>query len=246
MGNLLRTHHQPHNIESAQTHISFNQKVIETLPFRTTVEESQGRRFRPVSPVKAISNFLASSIKDPSISSKESTAGLHSKDAFVSFAPDDLPQTSRSYQRLTEDLENNKVTLIGASSNDNKESPSHLEKSFTAYIIALRSRSGNIVGRVLRGRASADELIVNELYNILGSLPYESSCHLIDGTPTVENPSKIQAAAEVSVDVLFSAFEKFLIKAWTPRMGPILATDMLREMQSILGKFNMTIRDARF
>lgn len=45
-----------------------------------------------------------------------------------------------------------------------------LEDTFNAYVVALRSRSGNVVGKVLRGRAGADELVVNELYNILGLL----------------------------------------------------------------------------
>ena len=51
----------------------------------------------------------------------------------------------------------------------------------------------------------------------------------------VEDPSKIQAAAEVSVDVLFVAFEKFLRKAWTERLGSVIGSKMLVDLQSILG-----------
>ena len=90
-----------------------------------------------------------------------------------------------------------------------------LEDTFASYIIALRSRSGNVVGKILQARASADELAVNELYNTL-----------------LEDPSRFETAAIVSVDVLFAAFEKFLRRAWRERMGPLLAPCTVKEMQS--------------
>ena len=70
-----------------------------------------------------------------------------------------------------DDIAHNKVTLINASATDAKDSLLHLEATFNAYIVALRARSGNVVGKILRGRAGADELIVNELYNTLGTDP---------------------------------------------------------------------------
>ena len=90
-----------------------------------------------------------------------------------------------------------------------------LEDTSVAYIVALRSRSGNVVGKILRSRAMADELAVNELYNAL-----------------LEDPSRLQAAAEVSIDVLFAAFEKFLKRAWRERMGPLLPTNVLQNLQA--------------
>lgn len=51
----------------------------------------------------------------------------------------------------------------------------------------------------------------------------------------MEDPSKVQAAAEVSVDVLFVAFEKFLNNAWTASMGPILSAQTLEDIQSRSG-----------
>ena len=89
-----------------------------------------------------------------------------------------------------------------------------LEDTFAAYIVALRSRSGNVVGRVLRSRTSADELDVNELYNTL-----------------LEDPSRLLAAAQVSVDILFAAFENFLRRAWRERVGPLLSTITLHDLQ---------------
>lgn len=61
----------------------------------------------------------------------------------------------------------NKVTLVETAAEAYRSPLALLEDTFTAYIVALRSRSGNVVGKVLRSRATADELIVNELYNIL-------------------------------------------------------------------------------
>lgn len=51
----------------------------------------------------------------------------------------------------------------------------------------------------------------------------------------MEDPLRVQAAAEVSVDVLFVAFEKFLNNAWAASMGPILAAQTLRDIQSRSG-----------
>ncbi len=42
-----------------------------------------------------------------------------------------------------------------------------LEETFATYMLALRSRRGNVVGKILRSRAFAGELAVNELYNVL-------------------------------------------------------------------------------
>ena len=47
----------------------------------------------------------------------------------------------------------------------------------------------------------------------------------------VEDPLKIQAAAEVSVDVLFAAFEKFLAGVWKEKMGPVMAAQTLTDIQ---------------
>lgn len=51
----------------------------------------------------------------------------------------------------------------------------------------------------------------------------------------VEDPSRLQAAAEVSVDILFAAFEKFLKIVWREHMGPLLAVNVIRGLQSKFG-----------
>ncbi len=47
----------------------------------------------------------------------------------------------------------------------------------------------------------------------------------------VEDPSKYQVAAEVAVDALFVAFEKFLNVAWKDSMGPVITAKMLHSIQ---------------
>ena len=166
--NLQRFHFQPQTLESAQAHISFHQKVVETLPLRVPVPINQTRRFRPVSPVKALSNFLGSS-KDLASPAKPS-AGPLSDDMPIMLPPTKMPSPPRRPQQHTDTLGHNKVTLINADQQDSKDSLAHLEATFNAYMVALRARSGNVVGKILRGRAAADELLVNELYNILGMI----------------------------------------------------------------------------
>lgn len=68
---------------------------------------------------------------------------------------------------LADSHSNNRVTLVETAAETYKSPLALLEDTFAAYIFALRSRSGNVVGRVLRSRATANELLVNELYNIL-------------------------------------------------------------------------------
>lgn len=51
----------------------------------------------------------------------------------------------------------------------------------------------------------------------------------------VEDPSRITAAEDVSVDILFAAFEKFLKVAWSEHMGPLLPAYIIQGMQSRFG-----------
>ncbi|KAL9079249.1 MAG: hypothetical protein Q9157_001867 [Trypethelium eluteriae] len=90
-----------------------------------------------------------------------------------------------------------------------------LEETLAAYVLALHARKGNVVGKTLRARATADELAVNELYNVM-----------------LENPDNHQMAAQSSVDVLFASFEKFVKAAWADKMGPIVPAQTMTEMQS--------------
>jgi hypothetical protein len=60
------------------------------------------------------------------------------------------------------------ITIVGNVDTSGTSDPfRRLEETFEAYTLALHLRRGNVVERILRGRAAADELSVNELYNTL-------------------------------------------------------------------------------
>ena len=168
MGNLLRKCSQLQDLESAQAHISYHQKVVETLPIRMRMEEAHTRRFRPISPVKVLSSFLGSPVKESFVASKEILSDSFLKTAPTMLPPSRVPSRTSSQHKPAEASLRNKMTLVDVRTADDRNSITDLEKIFSAYMVALRSRSGNVVGKVLRGRGSADELAVNELYNILG------------------------------------------------------------------------------
>lgn len=212
LGNLVRLRNQPQNLLLIQSQLSYNSTILAAMPFRKPQEDTRSRIFRPISPVKMISNLLtAGQASQPSTPSKH----RHDVPPMRNIPLIPPPTPAKTSPGTAENHLNSKVTLVETAAETYKSPLALLEDTFTAYVVALRSRSGNVVGRVLRSRATADELLVNELYNIL-----------------LEDPGRLQAAAEVSVDVLFAAFEKFIQRAWTERMGPLLAANVLRGLQA--------------
>ena len=91
----------------------------------------------------------------------------------------------------------------------------NLEDTLSTFMLALQARKGNIVGRSLKMRRSADELAVNELYNSL-----------------LEDANMMVLAAQAPVDVLFAAFEKFLNIAWKEKIGQVLPYQTIQEIQA--------------
>ena len=213
LSNSQRLLHQPHSAITAQAHISFMRKIVETLRPEFPAEEgSMKGRFRPASPVKALTNLLGSSSKEQSQTKSHYAHG--SVDLSKPLPPLTHSLEHREKRALPEeDPKRTKVTIVQPS-NDEHGSLDGLETTMNTYVIALHSRAGNIVGRALRNRHGAEELKINELYNTL-----------------IEDPGQHQAAAEVPVDVLFAAFEKFLKRAWKERIGSILPSPLLNEMQ---------------
>ncbi|KAL9597673.1 MAG: hypothetical protein Q9219_005000 [cf. Caloplaca sp. 3 TL-2023] len=197
---------------SALAHIAFIGEILRSISIPKTGEQIESRALKPLSPIKLVSNLFGGFSSQPDSPLKWRDQGLKIKDIPPIPPPKTLNRNTTS--GLNTSLENG-VTLTGAKQEGAPTPFEGLEQTCNAYVTALRSRSGNVVGRILRNRAAADELAVNELYNIL-----------------LEEPSRIQSAAEVSVDVLFSAFEKFLAKAWQDRMGAVLPPDVLLSMTS--------------
>ena len=218
LGTVIKVQHQPRDQLSAASHVVFNRDVLSATPIRMPTDEPRTRTVRPLSPVKMISSFLGGgSTNQFNSPSKISGNASDLKSIPPLRPPVFFSSEPAASQKNKESNSNGKVTVVANDVQDTKGPLVLMEDTFKAYVVALRSRSGNVVTKVLRGRAAADELMVNELYNIL-----------------LEDPSRVQAAAEVSVDVLFAAFEKFLKKAWREHMGPLLATELLVFMQSKL------------
>lgn len=215
VGTLVRLQNQPQASSRTYVQISDHRVVLESVPFRSQQDETRHRGFHPISPVKLISNLLGGSSSQADTPSKARNGLSMMKSVPIVAPPTPSHSRSRAHSKLEEEALSSKVTLVDTPPEFSKSPFALLEDTFTAYIIALHSRSGNVVGRVLRNRAAADELTINELYNIL-----------------LEDPSRLQAAAEVPVDVLFAAFEKFLRRAWRERMGPLVSPSMLQDMQS--------------
>lgn len=192
---------------------SFILSHINILNSLTLLLESGKAKPRPASPVKIISSFLSgggsssssdlhkhrrtptlgsiSSLATPSLSRSNSKKDLDSA----------VPSTNSSFKSTSDE-----ATVINPLV--------RLEETFTGYVAALQARKGNVVGKVLRNRASADELSVNAIYNTF-----------------IENPFDTRASSEVTVDVLFSAFEKFTRMAWTDQMGPVISIQTLQALQ---------------
>lgn len=142
--------------------ISFHRDILQNIPLSKQEHESRLRNFRPMSPVKLFSNFLGGS-----------PMKQRSELPILKSIPSIAPQFSMNLepngaQAVEEKRPNSKVSVVGASSTDTKDTLTLLQDTLATYIVSLHSRSGNVVGRVLRGRAGADELVVNELYNVLG------------------------------------------------------------------------------
>ena len=212
---MLRVHHQSQSHGIADLSINLHRNILNVLPIPVQEDDSRGRGFRPISPVKLLSNFLNNGLSSqPSTPSRQREDYPVMRDIPRMLPP--LPSSTAAGDSSGDKLStNDRLATIQANTTETRDSLALLEDTLTTYIVALRSRSGNIVGRVLRGRNTADELAVNELYNTL-----------------VEDPARIQAAAEVPVDVLFVAFENFLKTAWRNRMGPLLVGGVLEKMQA--------------
>ncbi|KAL8696690.1 MAG: hypothetical protein Q9224_002667, partial [Gallowayella concinna] len=203
---------QLRTLSSAASEVAFNREILRGLPVQSPDLGSHSRSLRPLSPIKLVSNFFGGSSSQAGTSAKWRDQPPKMKEIPPLPPPKSMVHRSEVEARPAPV---DKVIVIGGEEKGASDPLAGLERTFNAYMIALRSRSGNVVGKILRNRATADELLVNELYNIL-----------------IENPLRVQAAAEVSVDVLFAAFEKFLSKAWQERMGTLLTSDMLATMIS--------------
>ncbi|KAI9761033.1 MAG: hypothetical protein M4579_001296 [Chaenotheca gracillima] len=203
------------------SNMAANQRILNSLDLRLDSEAEQPKaRARPQSPVKKLSHFLSGqSHRDGSNHPKD-------RNNIVDTAPTIRPSSRKGVETVnqnagTEESVAGKVSIVANAPDAVVSNPmQRLEDTFAVYIMALHGRRGSITGRALKGRSSADELAINEIYNSL-----------------LNDAQKTYTAMEASADVLLAAFEKFLKVAWKDRMGalvPISTLSSIRDKSEIL------------
>lgn len=213
LGNFFQSRNNIRNPALTETYLFRNQHILKSLKlqFEDMIEGQDGRS-RPHSPVKMLSNLFGSSVREGGRKLQRNPTSLGD---VPKIAPPLQLAPVRTHSR-DGDLSrpNSSNRTIGFNANTPMDSLAKLEETLATLILALHARKGNIVGRSVRARSVADELVVNELYNSL-----------------LENPSNMDTPAQSSVDVLFAAFEKFLNIAWKEKMGPVLSHATLVSLQ---------------
>ncbi|EED23264.1 Rho guanyl nucleotide exchange factor, putative [Talaromyces stipitatus ATCC 10500] len=211
---LLPAVYNIQNRTLTESSVYSNLDILRQIGNHIISQTKVGRGFRPPSPTKLISNLWGSSsqAKDTPSLSKAFTQTLVLSD-IPKMSPKTVGRPVTSPGLLDEAPP--KISVVGPPSFAQDDQLAKLEQTLNAYVLALRLRSGNIVGRSLRTRANADKAMVNELYNVL-----------------LEDPAKLQAAAEVPVDVLFVAFETFIHHAWKDLIGAMIAPEVLSAVQN--------------
>lgn len=217
LSNYFQLRNSVKNPAASEAYLLRNQQVLSSLTLRINEDqEEQGSKSRPHSPVKMLSNFFGASVGQSG--SRRLQRNAYTVGDVPRLAPPLQPAPSRTHS-FDSDMARpaSSSKSVAFSATPVTDPNGKLEETLENLTLALHARKGNIVGRSVRARAVADELIVNELYNSL-----------------LENPANLDLAGQSSVDVLFAVFEKFLQVAWKERMGPVLshATFVSLQMRS--------------
>lgn len=227
--NLLAPIHGPQNPALTVPLVHSNFEIIRYIASNLITQVKASRGFRPPSPTKLLSNLLGGSQSRENVPTTKTPSSAALTGEFPKMPPpranllrsNTLPSSFPGKEKENEkekekEESSNRISVVGAPTAKGPDGQlGSLEQTFAAYVLSLQFRSGNILGRVLRARENVDRTQVNELYNVL-----------------LEDPGKIQAAAEVSVDTLFVAFETFMANAWKNHMGPVLSSPSLKLLQS--------------
>ncbi|KAJ6036948.1 hypothetical protein N7540_001227 [Penicillium herquei] len=227
--NLTLPLHSPQNSRVMPALVRSNFEILRYIAGSLITQVKSSRGFRPPSPTKLLSNLLGGSRENVPTVKQPNSANLLGE--FPKMPPprgtlsrsNTLPSQFPGKEKEKEKEKDkdkpetpSKISVVGTPGAQGPDGHlGSLEQTFAAYVLSLQSRSGNILGRMLRARDTADRAPVNELYNIL-----------------LEDPCRLQAAAEVPVDTLFVAFETFMKNAWKSGMGPVLDKPSLRKLQS--------------
>lgn len=192
---IVELGHQYQRRELAAYSIPYLTHVLAAVPLSSKSNDDNQRPHRPLSPVKMLSKMLGSQSSQQNTPSRVRHESAYIKDLPPLPRTDQAPVQNNFQGNHQIESPDRKLTVLNSDQNVYKSPLALLEDTFIAYLISLRSRSGNVVGRTLRNRAAANELTVNEVYNSL-----------------LEDPSRIETGA--AIDTIFVAFEKFLRRAW--------------------------------
>ncbi|KAJ4323594.1 hypothetical protein N0V94_001787 [Neodidymelliopsis sp. IMI 364377] len=215
--NYFQQRNNVKNPALSEAYLFRNQQILQSLNLHLTdVEEWREMKSRPASPVKMLSNLFGASVGRDG-GGRKLQRNAHTLGDIPRMAPPLQLVPTRTQSR---DGPSSRPTSSRSAVFEELQpvdSLTKLEDSLANITMALSARKGNIVGRSVRARVVADELVVNELYNSL-----------------LETPSNLDLASQSSVDVLFAVFDKFLNVAWKERMGPVLshATFVSLQMRS--------------
>ncbi|POS88409.1 hypothetical protein EPUL_000054 [Erysiphe pulchra] len=203
LADLLRYQYSLKNMVLTASYISLYGKILRSIHFQC--ERDKQRSFMPSSPVKLLSNLFNTT---PSVSGGRNSK-MSNKINFSSLTRSD---SNKSKFSLNEN--GSRAELRNHSDEQLDNHLIKLEEIFKAYTIAIFSRKGNVVGRSLRNYGNIDELAVNAVYNTF-----------------IENPDDHRIASEVTIDILFAAFKKYLRIAWMEQMGDVVPQQTLDELQ---------------
>ncbi|KAM0717342.1 hypothetical protein Q7P37_007194 [Cladosporium fusiforme] len=228
LGFLLENHFSVTHASMRNSLLERNADILRSIELEVLADQTQearpvptrgdSHRHRPRSPVKMLSSFLSASTGPgalPPNHIRKDMPHLPAPRLQPSLQPSAPKPPSRESRPSSKDQPTPKSQASMRSTESLIAPVKKLEETLSAYLLALQARKGNIVGRNLKMRATADELMVNDLYNSL-----------------LEDPNMMVIAAQASVDVLFSAFEQFLNVAWKEQVGAVVPYDTMLTIQS--------------
>ncbi|KAI2467166.1 RhoGEF domain-containing protein [Annulohypoxylon bovei var. microspora] len=197
--------------------VSFHTKVLRGLSVSNKAEKTKS--FLATSPVKYLSSFLGGNGASDATTTSKHQRSLTAESPGL---PGQLSRSnsSRDAVSLYGSAKSRDGIRIGGMEDDRPENPLvRLEQTFTGYMASLQTRKGCFIGRTLLNRSTVDELSVNDLYNKLNESPFD-----------------IEASSDLTPDVIFVAFEKFVRIAWKEQMGPIMTSKALDALQERASK----------
>lgn len=202
---LMSTQFNTSNLELTAPLVSYYTKVLRCLSFTAaTTRAEKTRSFLATSPVKLFSSLwnggaATAGTPDSVMSTKQPLLpSLHRNNSFHSVQGSIRGRDDRSF--VEDEIPDNPLM--------------RLELTFSVYTNALLARKGTIISKHVLQRHTADELLVNEIYNKL-----------------IENPYDAEISPEVPVEVIFVSFENFLRIAWKSQMGAVMTMEALDTLQ---------------